>query len=136
MIDHQALKTIYGARSKTSACIESWVLRLQPYNCKVRFVSSRGNIADALSRLNNIPASNGYVEDEEHVREVTLHAVPVALRIENIKEVSFADEELAIVGMSLKTVNWSEAPKAYSLVRDELTHSGQVVLSGTRIVVP
>ena len=64
------------------------------------------------------------------MREVTLHAVPVALRIENIKEVSFADEELAIVGMSLKTVNWSEAPKAYSLVRDELTFSGQVVLRG------
>lgn len=35
----------------------------------------------------------GHVQDEEYVREVTLHAVPVVLRIEEIEEVSFQDEE-------------------------------------------
>ena len=47
--DHQALKTIYGPKSKPSARIERWVLRLQPFNYKVRYVASRENIADAVS---------------------------------------------------------------------------------------
>ena len=60
-------------------------------------MNSRENIADALSRLTKIPASKGYVQDEEYVREVTLQAVPLALRIEEIEEVSFQDEELEAV---------------------------------------
>ena len=79
--DHQALKTIFGPRSKPSARIKRWVLRLQPYNYRVCFVSSKNNIADAPSRLTKIPASQRYIQDEEYVWEVNLHAVPVALRI-------------------------------------------------------
>ena len=41
--DHQALKTIYGPNSKPSARIERWVLRLQPFNYKVRYVTSKGD---------------------------------------------------------------------------------------------
>ena len=137
MTDHQALKTIYGPNSKPSARIERWVLRLQPFNYQVRYVTSRENIADALSRLSKIPASKGYVQDEEYVREVTLQAVPVALRIEEIEEVSFQDEELEVVREALETGHWSKAPKAYELVSCvELACIGQVVLRGTRIVVP
>ena len=134
--DHQALKTIYGPNSKPSARIERWVLRLQPFNYKGRYVTSRENIADVLSRLTKIPASKGYVQDEEYVREVTLKAVPVALRIEEIEEVSFQDEELKVVREALETGHWSKAPKAYELVSHELACIGQIVLRGTRIVVP
>jgi len=55
--DHEALKVIYSRGSKPSARIERWVLRLQPYNFKVCCVASQDNIADALSRLTTIPAS-------------------------------------------------------------------------------
>lgn len=58
------------------------------------------------------------------MREVTLQVVSMALRIKEI------------LHESLKTGNWSEAPKGYSLVRDEVTYIGQVVLRETRIVVP
>ena len=133
--DHQALKTIYGPKSKPSARIERWVLRLQPYNYKVSYVPSSENIADALSRLTKIPAAKEYAQDEEYVREATLQAVPVALRIEEIEEASYQDEELAAVRESLKTGDWRKAPKAYVQVRNELTHIGQVVLRGTRIVI-
>ena len=136
MTDHQALEIIYGPTSKPSALIKRWVLRLQLFNYKVRYVTSRENIADALSRLTKIPASKGYVQDEEYVREVTLQAVPVALRIEEIEEVSFQDEELEAVREALETGHWSKAPKAYELVSHELACIGQVVLRGTRIVVP
>ena len=47
--DHEALKVIYSRKSKPSARIERWVLRLQPYNHQVCYVPSRKNIADALS---------------------------------------------------------------------------------------
>lgn len=36
----------------------------------------------------------------------------------------------------METVHWSKAPKAYELVSHELACIGQVVLRGTRIVVP
>ena len=80
--DHEALKVIYSRKSKPSARIERWVLRLQPYNYQV---SSRKNIADALSRLTKIVASNQSQDDEEYVRMVALHAAPVALKIKEIE---------------------------------------------------
>ena len=55
--DHEALKVINATRSKPSARIERWVLRLHPYNYRVCYVPSRENIADALSRLTKIEDS-------------------------------------------------------------------------------
>ena len=103
MTDHQALKTIFGSGSKPSARIKHWVLRLQSFNYRVCFVSSRNNIADALSRSTKIPASQGYIQDEEYVREVTLQAVQVALRIEEIEEASTQDEDLRVVHARLQS---------------------------------
>ena len=101
-------------------------------------MTPRENIADALSRLTKIPASKGYIQDEEYmyVREVTLQAVPVALQIEEIEEVSFQDEALEAVREALETGHWGKAPKAYELVCHELACISKVVLRGTRIVVP
>ena len=95
--DHEALKVIYSRKSKPSARIERWVLRLQPYNYRVCYVPSRKNIADALSRLTKIPASSQSIEDDEFVRMIALHAVPVALRIKEIERVSAQDSELQAV---------------------------------------
>ena len=134
--DHQALKTIYGPRSKPSARIERWVLHLQPFNYKVIYVPSRENIADSLSRLKKVPATRGYVHDKEYVRAITLQAAPAALRIEEIETVSFQDEELEVVRECLQSGDWEKAPKAFVMVRNELTNVGQIVLRGTRIVVP
>ena len=78
--DHEALKVIYSRGSKPSARIKRWVLRLQPYNYKVCCVASRDNIADALSRLTTLPASEKCRYDDEHVRMVTFKAVPVAMK--------------------------------------------------------
>ena len=49
--DHKHLEVIYSTRSKPSARIERWVLRLQSYNFKVIHESGKSNIADPLSRL-------------------------------------------------------------------------------------
>ena len=51
MSDHKPLEVSYSARSKPSAGIKQWVLRLQSYNFKVIHESGKSNIADPLSRL-------------------------------------------------------------------------------------
>ena len=96
---------------------------------------SRENIADALYRLAKIPASRGYVYDEEYIRAITLQAVPAALRIEEIETALFQDGELKVVCECLQSGDWEKAPKAFVMVRNELTNIGQIVLRGTRIVV-
>jgi len=83
---HEALEVIYSRRSKPSACIERWVLRLQPYDFKVCCVASRDNIADALSRLTTIPASEKSCYDDEHVWMVALKAVPNPKQLVKMKE--------------------------------------------------
>ena len=95
--DHEALKVIYSTKPKPSARIELWVLRLQPYNYHVCYVSSRKNIADALSRLTKIVASNQSQDDDEYVRMVALHSAPAALKIKEIGRVSAEDPELHAV---------------------------------------
>ena len=134
--DHEALKVIYSKKSKPSARIERWVLRLQPYNYQVCYVPSRKNIADALSRLTKILASDQSLQDDRYVRMVALHAVPTALRIKEIKRISAQDSELQAVRNCLIEGSWDSAPKPYLPVRNELTFIGHVVLRGTRIIVP
>jgi len=134
--DHEALKVIYSRGSKPSARIERWVLRLQPYNFKVCCVASRDNIADALSRLTTIPASEKCRYDDEHVRMVALKAVPAAVKIQEIESASAEDEELQVVRNCLISGNWEKCPRSFVMVRNELTFIGQVILPGTRIVIP
>ena len=134
--DHEALKDIYSRKSKRSARIERWVLRLQPYNYQVCYVSSRENIADVLSRLTKIVASNQSQYDDEYVRIVALHAAPVALKIKVIGRVSAEYPELQAVRRCLVEERWNSAPKQFLPVRNELTFIGHMILRGTRIVMP
>ena len=133
--DHKALEVIYSPRSKPSARIERWVLRLQPYRFNVQFVSSAKNIADPLSRLLS-PSNTSAPTEDEHAFMVAAHAVPSALHASDLEKASAADPELADVRRRLKVDDWTDAPTPYKFVRNELTYIGQLILRGTRIVVP
>ena len=134
--DREALKVIDSRTSKPSARIERWVLRLQPYKYQVCYVPSRKNIADALSRLTKIPASDQSLQDDGYVRMVALRAVPAALRIKEIERISAQDPELQAVRNCLIEGRWDSAPKSYLPVHNELTFIGHVILRGARIIVP
>lgn len=49
--DHKPLEVIYDPRAKSSARVERWVLRLQPYRYKIIYTPGKGNPADMLSRF-------------------------------------------------------------------------------------
>ena len=49
--DHRPLEFIFSVKSKPSARIERWVLRLQSFDYRVKYYSGTQNIADSLSKL-------------------------------------------------------------------------------------
>ena len=135
--DCKALEAIYGPKSKPSARVERWVLRLMPFKYTVRHVPSGQNIADCLSRLTKIPASSHCSSTtEEFVRMVAISATPRALTTREIERASAEDEELTEIRKCWRTGDWSTAPSPYKLLRDEVTVVGRLVMRGTRIVVP
>ena len=67
---------------------------------------------------------------------VAVSAVPIALKIQEIESASAEDEDLQAVRNCLISGNWEKTPKPYVWVRSELTYIGQVILRGTRIVIP
>ena len=138
LTDHKPLTYIYSERSKPSARIERWVLRLQPYDFTVKYIPGPQNIADSLSRLiSNLPVQNtGRNEAEEYIRFVAENAAPKALPINRIEQESANDAELRVLRNCVKSGNWNTCPPGYKAVRTELSIIGQIVLRDTRIVIP
>lgn len=137
--DHKPLEVIYGPRSKPCARIERWVLRLQPYDFRVVYVPGLQNIADPLSRLLKPNTEDEPVRTpnatEEYVRFVAAQAVPGALTAKEIEEASAGDNEMVEVRQAVQTGCYDNC-KDYIPVAGELCVIGQLILRGTRIVVP
>lgn len=136
--DHQALLVIFGPRSKPCARIERWVLRLQSFKYKIIYKAGKSNIADVFSRLcqegeKPIPFDE---EAEIYVSTIMELARPVALKLVDIQEKSRMDEEILAVSEALNTGTWKESILAYKNIHEELCFVGEVLLRGTRIVVP
>ena len=135
--DHKPLEVIYGPRSRPCARIERWVLRLQPYDFSVVHRPGLGNIADPLSRMlhREVKPDNHQQCAEKYVRFVAVNATPTALTTREIEESSAVDEELIEVRRAIATGQFEKC-KQYMAVAGELCVIGQLVLRGTRIVIP
>lgn len=136
--DHQALEVLYSPKSKPSARVERWVLRLQSYDYKVQYKPGKTNIADSLSRLCCSHSDGGQRNiAEEYVRFVVHEAVPRAMTARQVEEFSDRDAELAEVRDCIRSGNWEDSKcSRYYYVREELCTVGKLVLRGTRIVIP
>ena len=135
--DHKPLECIYGKKSKPSARIERWVLRLQGYDYCVVYRPGKTNIADALSRLNNVKSKDKSAEKEDIVRSVVVTHTPAALTPTEIEKASDSDSELQCLQEYIKNGNWNDCKLLQYLgVKDELCSYGRLVLRGSRIVIP
>ena len=140
--DHKPLTFIFNnPTSKTSARMERWALRLQPYQPEVVYAPGKDNPADYLSRHPNRStalSSRQKIVAEEYINFVTDHAAPVAITVD--------DEVLQRVIECIRNEQWSSlggsagsfALRSYKAVKEELcvNREGDIVLRGSRIVVP
>ena len=134
--DHKPLEDIYSQKSKPSARVERWVLRLQAYHFKVVYTPGKTNIADALSRLNGGFQSNDG-EDYDFVHAVVENSVPCALTPAEIEKASAEDMELNLIKECVQTGDWSQCNvPAYLHVKNELCTYGELLLRGSRLVIP
>ena len=137
--DHKPLEVIYGPKSRPSARIERWVLRLQPYKFIVKHIAGKDNIADVLSRLPTRATPDEKTSStrcDEYVRWVASTAAPVAVTIRDIERASVQDSELSQVHSAIQSGNLEDLPAPFKMVRTELTNVGFVILRGTRIIPP
>ena len=96
--DHKPLETIYSSRSRPCARVERWILQLQPYKFKVKYLPGGQNIADPLSHLSQtegpVKTSLAHKISDDFVKFVAVTATPKAMTTREIEEASAEDEEL------------------------------------------
>ena len=137
LTDHKPLELIYGPKSRPSARIERWVLRLQPFTFKGKYIPGKMNVADVLSRLSSVtssPSGNGEVED--YVMSLTQSAVPRTMSSREIEKASKVDSELQVLRQAIASGDFSGCDTAYRAIKDELTTIGYIVLRQSRIIIP
>ncbi|CAM1332867.1 Uncharacterised protein r2_g4210 [Pycnogonum litorale] len=139
--DHRPLEHIFKSTSKPPARIERWVLRLQAFDMNVVYRPGKANIADCLSRLID-PTREGSQSGETYdfVRALVENTLPVAISMEEMQMASKNDEELQQLRKLIVSGTWSTMVPSdltnYVHVKDELCVFEQLILRGTRIVVP
>lgn len=97
----------------------------------------KGNIADALSRLNQVSPKDQSGESVDAVYAIASESIPCALTAREVEQASASDPELCSVRHYIRGGNWSKCKMPqYLCVKAELCVLGQLVLRGSRIVIP
>lgn len=133
--DHKPLETIFGPKSKPCARIERWVLRLQSYKFNIKYSPGKNNIADPLSRLCKLSADPPLV-GVDYVQNVIDQIKPVAISLQEITECSRQDAEIQAVKKGLYNNQWDDSTKSFKIFQDELCFYEDILLRGTKIVIP
>ncbi|KAG7300079.1 hypothetical protein JYU34_015614 [Plutella xylostella] len=133
--DHKPLEVIFGPKSKPCARIERWILRLQAYTYKVIYRPGKSNIADPLSRLCKLPDVMPPTQDS-HIHQIVEYNRPVAVSLKEIAESSAEDQEIKKVNEGIFHGKWDEETKLYKIFQNELCFYEEILLRGTKIVIP
>ena len=100
----------------------------------------KNNTADPLSRLLKVDMaqqSEFSKMAEEHVRFVAINSTPKAMTTHDVERASSDDAELQQLRECIDTGRWTDCPdKLYAAISGELCVIGQLVLRGSRIVMP
>jgi len=102
------LEVIYGnPKSKPSARIERWVLRLQPYQFTVQYKPGVENPADFLSRH---PTTDSVSQQEQmaeqYISLITSSAVPKTMTITEIMDATNCDRTLQSLRAAIRLNQW------------------------------
>ena len=116
------------------------MLRLQPYEFKLIHLPGKNNIAYPLSMLLKVDMaqqSEFSKMAEEHVRFVAINSTPKAMTTHDVERASSDDAELQQLRECIDKGRWTDCPdKLYAAMSGELCVIGQLVLRGSRIVMP
>ncbi|XP_062715815.1 uncharacterized protein K02A2.6-like isoform X1 [Aedes albopictus] len=135
--DHKPLEAIFSPDSSPCLRVERWVLRLQAFSYEVVYRKGKANIADSLSRLAQSQVLEPFDPDcDVYVRNVLeLEAVDIG----ELEKASSEDPELRELREYLDRGVWnytSSTVKAYHAFRNELGKVGELVVRGSRLIVP
>lgn len=146
--DHQPLEFIFS-RSKASdkrslSRAESWALRLSMYDFKMRYVPTKKNIADPLSRMCEQEDTAFNEDDAPHEiatieRNPSVHSIgdnSLTITAEEIKTETQKDETLQKVIKAINSETWPDELQKFKSISDELTTQNDFVLRGNRFVLP
>ena len=141
IVDNKAVEMIFGnPKSKPSARIERWGLRLLPFTFKIRHESGESNIADYFSRnaINEIKNSGDSVE--HYINMLVDYQLPVSIKLDAVIESTNSDKTLLLVKdfiRGLKVDVESEELKPFVAFKNELSVSEEgIILKGLQIVIP
>lgn len=134
--DHKPLEFLFSPKSKPCARVERWVLRLQAYRYNIKYKPGKTNIADPLSRLCKYSDQLLHSTIEDYVHQIVELARPCAISMQQIIKESEADMEIVNVKKGIYNHQWDESVKPYKIFSDELCFYGDILLRGSRIVIP
>ncbi|XP_011858920.1 PREDICTED: uncharacterized protein K02A2.6-like [Vollenhovia emeryi] len=133
--DHKPLEVLFGPKSRPCARIERWVLRLQSYRYNIKYKPGKTNIADPLSRLCKY-SINPQAGNDKYVHQIVEYARPHAIPMSDIGKHSEEDPEICSVKKGIYKNDWDDAVKGYKIFENELCFYGNILLRGSKIVIP
>ncbi|MES9882797.1 MAG: RNase H-like domain-containing protein [Sedimenticola sp.] len=139
--DHRPLERIFTSMHEAPPRIQNWVLKLQCYTFKVRYLPGHLNSADRLSRSplsENVHTRECTSNTDSYVHYVASGSLPHAIKMEELQRACESDKILSIVRKCLSSNRWAKNPeiKPYFQIRNEITVDNAILLKGTKLIVP
>ena len=139
--DHKPLETIFTAKHDPPARIQRWILKLQCYTFKVLYQPGSQNAADVLSRSPlcvDESEKDLTLKTEQYINYLAEADVPKAMTLTEIKTESAKDKVITEVIDAIKQNRWPNKDylTPYYKVRNELTVHNDIILRGTKLVIP
>lgn len=139
--DSEANEFIFGKGYKSSkravSRAESWALRLQAYDFKVKRIPGHSNVADALSRLiSKAQVDEPFDEEDEKNLLYALEAGSMNITWQDIEVESEKDDDLIEVRTAIKTGIWPKHLISYEAQLRDLRVLNPMLFKEDKVVLP